>query len=141
MDGNTGSKRRGSKDSTGHPACRTGKQIDGDAGEQIAADWLQTQGLQIIARNVRFRGGEIDLVCLDRTTLVFVEVRLRRSEKFGGAASSITLGKRARIILAAQLFIQQNARWSNSPARFDCILLTGLESPQPEWIRNAFDAA
>jgi putative endonuclease len=57
-------------------------QSKGAAGEQLAADYLQRRGLTLVERNFRVRGGEIDLVCRDGTTTVFVEVRLRSRERF-----------------------------------------------------------
>ena len=62
----------------------------GQRGEDLAADYLSRQHLTLIARNHRCRGGEIDLICREGRTLVFVEVRQRSSGAFGGAAASIT---------------------------------------------------
>jgi putative endonuclease len=64
-----------------------------DAGaraESVAALFLEARGLTIVARNFRTRRGEIDIIARDGATLVFVEVRLRRSQSFGGAGASIT---------------------------------------------------
>ena len=69
----------------------TPAQARGAAAEALAAEHLAAQGLRLIARNVRCRGGEVDLICLDRSHVVFVEVRLRTSTRFGGAAASITV--------------------------------------------------
>ncbi len=109
--------------------------MNGAAAEQFAADFLQRQGLKITARNYRCRFGEIDLIAQDGKTLVFVEVKSRSSENFGGTAASITQGKRAKLLRAARHYL---ARYSNtSPCRFDAVLIRG-EPPQIEWIRNAF---
>ncbi|MCM2289848.1 MAG: YraN family protein [Sulfuritalea sp.] len=113
------------------------RQAKGAAAEQLAADYLQGQGLQLIERNFRVRGGEIDLVCRDGRTTVFVEVRLRSGSGFGGAAASITAAKQARLILAARHWL---LRHGETPCRFDCILLDGLESKNIEWLRDAFAA-
>ncbi len=108
---------------------------DGRAAEALAADHLARHGLKVLARNYRCRGGEIDLVCRDGTTLVFVEVRLRTSRDFGGAAESITAAKQRRIALAARHYLAGKP-W---PAcRFDAVLLDGAHI---EWIRNAFQAS
>lgn len=112
-------------------------QSKGAAGEQLAADYLQRQGLTLLERNFRVRGGEIDLVCRDGKTTVFVEVRLRSRSDFGGAAASITSTKQARLILAARHWL---LRHGETPCRFDCILLDGLEPKRIEWLRNAFTA-
>ena len=74
----------------------------GAAAEALAAEYLSARGLAIVARNYRCRGGEIDLIARDGDTLVFVEVRLRSSTAFGGAAAGITAAKRRRIALAAR---------------------------------------
>jgi putative endonuclease len=108
----------------------------GREAEDLAARHLERRGLRVIRRNFRVRGGEIDLICRDGKTLVFVEVRLRSRQDFGGAGESITAAKRRRIILAARHYL---ARQPN-PCRFDCVLLSGLEDGTLEWIRDAFSA-
>jgi putative endonuclease len=110
----------------------------GQAAEQLAADHLVKQGLRIVARNYRVRGGEVDLICEDGRTLVFVEVRLRTNSAFGGAGGSITAAKRQRVILATRHYL---ARKAERPCRFDVVLLDALDPRRIEWIRNAFDAA
>jgi putative endonuclease len=112
-------------------------QSKGAAGEQLAADYLHRQGLELLERNFRVRGGEIDLICRDGKATVFVEVRLRSRGDFGGAAASITAAKQARLILAARHWL---LRHGETPCRFDCILLDGLESKNIEWLRDAFTA-
>ena len=108
----------------------------GAEAEQLAATFLQRQGLKLIETNYRCRFGEIDLVCNDQKTLVFVEVRLRGSDAFGGAAASITASKQHKLVLAARHYLQQ---LRSSPAcRFDVVLLRGLRDNDIEWIRNAF---
>jgi putative endonuclease len=113
---------------------RTGKRA-----EDLAARFLEKRGFSILTRNFRCRGGEIDLVCRDGKTLVFVEVRLRRNATFGGAAASITLTKQRRIILAAQHYLAAHGK-ADSDCRFDCMLLDGTGDNNIEWIRDAFSA-
>ncbi len=113
------------------------RQAQGAAAEQLAADYLQSRGLRLVERNFRVRGGEIDLVCRDGTTTVFVEVRLRSRSDFGGAAASITATKQTRLVLAARHWLQRNGE---TPCRFDCVLLDGLEPKNIEWMRDAFSA-
>lgn len=113
------------------------KLVAGAEAEALAAAFLRRQGLRIVERNWRVRGGEIDLICSDQGTLVFVEVRLRKHAGFGGAAASITAGKRRRIILAARHFL---AGKRECACRFDAVLLDGLSEANIEWIKNAFDA-
>lgn len=113
----------------------------GRAGEELAERFLVRRGLTVLARNVRCRGGEIDLVCLDRGTVVFVEVRLRSNPRFGGAAASITATKRQRIVLAARWWLAgAGRRHAERPCRFDAVLMNALDEGAIEWLRGAFDA-
>jgi putative endonuclease len=109
----------------------------GAAAEALAERFLGRRGLSVRARNFRTRGGEIDLVCSDGNTLVFVEVRLRRRCDFGGAGASITAAKQRRIILAARQYL---AGKPEHPCRFDVVLLDALDESRIEWIRGAFAA-
>ena len=120
----------------------TMRQTSGSAGRQaedLATRFLEKKKFRIIARNYRCRGGEIDLICRNGRTLVFVEVRLRRNSAFGGAAESITNSKQRRIILAAQHYLAANVK-TECACRFDCILLDGRTEDHIEWIRDAFTA-
>lgn len=97
--------------------------------------------MRLIARNLRCRLGEIDLVMLDAQTLVFVEVRHRNPARYGSAADSITRHKQLRLIRAARYFLPRlNARLQLPAAlacRFDVVLEDGATTPV--WIRQAFD--
>ena len=110
----------------------------GRAAEDIAARFLERQNLKIIERNFRVRGGEIDLICDDGRSIVFVEVRLRSSSKFGGAAASISSSKQQRLILAAQHWLLRHKEFPHRDCRFDCILMDAPDEAHIEWIRNAF---
>ena len=92
--------------------------------EERALDLLQEGGLKLLARNVRFRVGELDLVMQDHETIVFVEVRFRSPSRYGGAASSITAAKQQRLIRAAE-----------PASRFDVVTLDGATVG---WIKDAF---
>ena len=106
----------------------------GSAAEDLALRFLMAQGLRLRKRNYACRMGEIDLVLQDGDTLVFVEVRQRRSRAYGGAAESITAGKRARLLAAARHFL---GRERQLPAcRFDAVLVDGTD--RVTWIRDAF---
>jgi putative endonuclease len=114
-------------------------QARGRMAEARAADWLAERGLKILARNVRCRGGEIDLICLDRGMLVFVEVRLRTNLRYGNAAESITAAKRRRILFAARWWLASAGRaHQNRSSRFDAVLFDGEETVEPQWIQGAF---
>ena len=117
-------------------AVRTPKQRAGDAAEDAAAKHLAAAGCRIVARNARYRDGEVDLVARERDVLVFVEVRMRVSLRFGGAAVSVNTLKQKRIARAAQHWLlgEYGERW---PAcRFDVVTVDG--SGTIEWIRDAF---
>src|SRR6476646_10229335 len=93
---------------------------DGPAAETAALAFLERHGLELVERNWRCRFGEIDLVLRDGATLVFVEVRLRKDSRFGGAAESIDWHKRNRLLAAARLYLM---RCPNAKCRFDAVLL------------------
>ncbi|HWU33944.1 MAG TPA: YraN family protein [Methylovorus sp.] len=107
----------------------------GTEAEDRAAIYLQQQGLKLLTRNYRSRFGEIDLIMRDGSSLVFVEVRMRKSDRFGGAAASITAAKQQKLTLTASQYLQQHG---NSACRFDAILLD--QAYNIVWIRNAFEA-
>lgn len=109
----------------------------GQTAENLAVAYLQENGLRILERNFRVRGGEIDIICREGSTLVFVEVRLRQNARYGGAAASITPAKQARLILAARHYL---LRVPATDCRFDCLLLDRLERSAIIWIKDAFSA-
>lgn len=112
-----------------------GRSADGAAAERIAEAFLLAQGLELVERNYRCRRGEIDLVLRHGATLVFVEVRLRRSGVFGGAAASVGSRKQARILAAARHYL---AGKPETRCRFDVVALDRLAADAVEWIRDAF---
>lgn len=113
----------------------------GDLVEAAARAQLEAAGLQVLAANAGFRVGELDLVMMDAGTLVFVEVRYRRSEAFGGGAASVDVRKRRRIVQAAQLFLARHPDIAQAPCRFDVVEATGdPQTPRLHWIRDAFRA-
>jgi putative endonuclease len=117
---------------------RTDRAARGKAAEDRACQHLQQQGLRALTRNFRCRQGEIDLVMEEGRTLVFVEVRYRLDPRFGSAAETVDARKRARIVTAAQYFLQQHPGASRRPCRFDVVALGGEEFAI-DWIKNAFD--
>jgi putative endonuclease len=107
----------------------------GAAAEAMAAAYLEGKGLRVIERNYRCRLGEIDLVAREGATTVFVEVRQRASNAFGGAAASITTAKRQRLLRAARHYLSRQRTLPE--CRFDALLIQG-DPPRIEWLRNAF---
>ncbi len=110
--------------------------MKGSEAEEIAVSYLQRQQLVLVARNYRCRFGEIDLIMCDGETLVFIEVRMRTSEKYGGAAASITSTKQAKILHTARYYLAELN--IESPCRFDVLLLSGNHGKEIEWLRDAF---
>ena len=115
----------------------------GDEGEQRALAHLLRAGLTLVERNYRVaagprrHAGEVDLILRERDgTLVFVEVRQRRSAAHGGAAASITSAKQRRVVLAAQHFLLRLR--TPPPCRFDVVAIDGASL---QWLKGAFDAA
>jgi putative endonuclease len=112
----------------------------GAAAEDLALQYLQVRGLKILARNLRCKAGELDLVCLDDGVLVIVEVRQRGSAEFGGALGSVTRNKQRKIIRAAQFYAQREKHWRNLPMRFDVLAIEGLPdgAHRVAWVKDAF---
>jgi putative endonuclease len=103
--------------------------------------FLAARGLITLARNYTCRGGEIDLVMREREVVVFVEVRFRRSARFGSAAESVDAGKRRRLILAARHYLARNPAFADAPCRFDVVAVSGDPGkPTVDWIAGAFSA-
>jgi putative endonuclease len=120
------------------PRALSPRQASGQIAEDRALAYLQRHGLKLIERNFRCKGGEIDLILTEAASsqdiLVFVEVRQRSSQRYGGAAASVTRDKQAKLILAAQVFLQ---RYPHPPAcRFDVL---AVEDGAIEWIKQAFE--
>ncbi|SKA19798.1 YraN family protein [Novilysobacter spongiicola] len=113
----------------------------GTAVEAAARDQLAAAGLRPVAANANFRLGELDLVMLDGDTLVFIEVRYRRDDRFGGGAASVDWRKQRKLVRAAQLFLQRHPRYADGPCRFDVVQAEGdADAPELTWLRDAFRA-
>jgi putative endonuclease len=117
-------------------------QRQGAAAEQLAADYLQARGLKLLARNLRCRAGEIDLVCLDGELLAIVEVRQRSAENFGGALASVASAKQRRIMRATRFFLRCRPHWRNRAIRFDVLAVQGTPWGAHDvlWVKDAFRA-
>jgi len=102
---------------------------------------LCRRGLRTLTRNYQCRQGEIDLVMLDGSVLVFVEVRYRRNDRYGSGADSVTATKQGRIVSAARQFLAHHAHHALRPARFDVVSIGhGASGVELNWIRSAFEA-
>jgi len=115
-----------------------------DRGQQIEKQvekYLQKQGLKLITRNYHSRAGEIDLIMQDQNNLVFIEVRYRKSARFGSALESVNRTKQSRIIHTAEHYLQQ-CNDTYQAYRFDVVAVSpAKEGQQIEWVKNAFQMA
>lgn len=111
-------------------------QTIGSDAEIQAKSFLLQQGLRWLTSNYQCHSGEIDLIMQDGQCLVFVEVKKRRSDKFGGAIASITPSKQKKIIKTAQYYqLNHKQHYNITACRFDVVTLQG-EPPQIDWIKN-----
>jgi putative endonuclease len=95
----------------------------GQAAEETAARWLARAGLAVVERNVRFREGEIDLVCREGDVVVFVEVKCRQSHWGDGPADAVSWDKRRRLIRLARHYLRAR-RLDHARCRFDVVAVT-----------------
>jgi putative endonuclease len=114
----------------------------GKDAELACCRYLQQQGLKLLDRNYHGRRGELDLIMQDSNTVVFVEVRYRKNNAFGGALESITSSKQEKLRLTAEQYLQQETDLTQG--RFDVVAMTGKIQNNGscnysfEWIKNAF---
>lgn len=108
--------------------------IRGESAEEQAHNFLINKGLKPLSRNFRCKQGELDLIMTDRQTLVIIEVRFRKTDKYGSAVESITRAKQSRIIAATQIYLASQK--TDSPIRFDVVAISG--NGKLDWIQNAF---
>lgn len=109
----------------------------GTEAEVLALAYLQKQGLSLKVVNFRCKMGEVDLIMQDGIYLVFVEVRMRTSDDYGGALASITVSKQCKIKNTAKLYLLENNLYDKCPVRFDVLTIQGATS-EVSWIKNAF---
>jgi putative endonuclease len=115
----------------------------GKDAEAACCSYLKGQGLKLVDKNFAGRHGEIDIIMLDKKMLVFVEVRFRKNDNFGGGLESITIAKQLKLRKTAELYLQQNTQHKN--ARFDVVSMSknnqtsgSKQQYNFDWITNAF---
>ncbi|MCX7100458.1 MAG: YraN family protein [Methylobacter sp.] len=108
--------------------------IRGETAEEQAHNFLIKNGLKPVCRNFRCKQGELDLIMTDQQTLVIIEVRFRKTDKYGSAAESVTRSKQTRIIAATHVYL--SAQKIDRPIRFDVVAMSG--NGAIDWIKNAF---
>ncbi|KMT64559.1 YraN family protein [Catenovulum maritimum] len=114
------------------------KRLVGQDYEQQAKKFLASNNVQCIEQNFNCKTGEIDLICIEQSTYLFVEVRFRAKSSHGSAAATITPSKQKKVKSAAMYYLQQNKLNINHTAiRFDAVVFD-QDSKNPNWIKNAF---
>ncbi len=117
------------------------KQQLGDLGETLAAEHLRRKGYKIIERNYRTRLGEIDIVAKHKGVLVFIEVKTRRSLRYGHPKGAVTAAKKRQISMVALAYLKKHHAMP-CRARFDVVAVqTPEDNPKIEVIANAFELA
>jgi putative endonuclease len=126
---------------SGESATDDPRHLFGRTSEAQAEQFLRTKGYRILERNLRTRLGELDLVAQDGNVLVFVEVKARTSDAFGGALSAVDHRKRAKLVKLASQYLAQRHLMDRA-CRFDVVLVQGRSSGgvQVEHLQSAFDA-
>ena len=114
----------------------------GRSAEDVAADYLARNNVQILERNFRRRLGEIDIVGRIGDVLIVAEVRTRSSDAFGGAAASVDFIKQRKIIRATEQLLQKRREFRELRVRFDVVVVRDPfgRCPDVEWIQHAFSA-
>jgi putative endonuclease len=115
----------------------------GYLGERAAEKYLRRKGYDIVARGMRWRGGELDLVAVDEKTVVFVEVKTRRSGQLGSPAEAVDVRKQRRITRAALYYLKRHGLLEYR-SRFDVVGVNwpkGVKEPTIEHYLSAFEAA
>ena len=115
----------------------------GEDAEAACCRYFKSQGLKLVSKNFSCPLGEIDIIMLDKNLLVFVEVRFRKNNNFGGGLESVTSAKQLKLRKTAELFLQQNRQYEN--ARFDVVFMSktkqswlGQQQYKFDWVTNAF---
>lgn len=110
----------------------------GKTAEKMSLDYLTGLGLKYIASNYSCKCGEIDIIMQDKDDIVFVEVRARNIEDYGGGLESITKAKQDKIIRTAQYYLIANKLFDKVQCRFDVVIVNLYKNSEIMWIKNAF---
>ena len=123
------------------PAPSVDSASRGKWAESVAQSYLRAKGFETLNENYRCRHGELDLVMRDGSTIVFVEVRYRKSSRYGSSAESITTAKQQRLIATARHYLQHTQLREGIPCRFDVVAISNdPKNFEIDWIKDAFEA-
>jgi len=110
----------------------------GKISEEQASKFLESQGYRILFRNYKAQGSEIDIIAREKDTICFIEVKSRRSERFGSPQEAVTLAKQQKIARAASMFLQENDL-QNKSCRFDVVAIIRQDGKEKfSLFRDAF---
>jgi putative endonuclease len=110
----------------------------GKISEEQASKFLESQGYRILFRNYKAQGSEIDIIAREKDTICFIEVKSRRSERFGSPQEAVTLAKQQKIARAASMFLQENDL-QNKSCRFDVVAIIRQDGEEKfSLFRDAF---
>ena len=119
-------------------ASRSRVRSTGEAGEQLAIQFLKRMGYRIVCQGYRESGGEIDIIALDKRTVVFVEVKTRHSDLHGSPEMAVDSSKQRKIVRTATHFLKRNDLLDET-CRFDVISILMLEpKPRVKHFKHAF---
>lgn len=114
----------------------------GKRAEQTACNYLREKGLTLLESNYFCPRGEIDLIMRDVDTTVFVEVRYRRSNRYGSGAESVDRHKQGKLLATAAHYLQRHPRAARGVCRFDVVAISSDNEQQKlDWISDAFQSA
>jgi len=122
-------------------AMKNHRQKLGEESEAVAARYLKKKGYRILEKNYRTGVGEVDLIAMDKKVVVFVEVKARRSFRFGDPKNAVTPAKQRKIAMTALSYLKKTGQM-RSPARFDVVTVAwerDEDLPVIELVKNAFE--
>lgn len=109
----------------------------GKQAEILALNYLKAQGLKPLQQNFHCRFGEIDLIMQEKNAIIFIEVKYRQHNAFGGGLAAITPSKQRKLRLTASHYLQRYQPHSDMPCRFDALVIEGhLSRPHYQWITH-----
>lgn len=116
----------------------TSSRTIGRTAENFVCNYLQDQGLKLVATNYQCKYGEIDLIMREAKTLVFIEVRYRKKQNYGDGIATVTKTKQYKIMKTAVYYLQKNKLYDKILCRFDVVATSGKANGKIVWIKDAF---